>query len=73
VLIFDGDYPMAFGALDLNRDLTRPLQEVRNPSDPPKMAAWNDGETMASLPEMRRGAGQDRGADPPAQQPNLGL
>ena len=55
MLIFDGDYPMAFGALDLNRDLTRPLQEVRNPSDPPKMAAWNDGETMASLPEMRRG------------------
>ena len=30
---------------------------MRNPSDPPKMAIWNDGETMAALPEMRRGGG----------------
>ena len=30
---------------------------MRNPSDPPKMAIWNDGETMVALPEMRRGGG----------------
>ena len=29
VLIFDGDYPMAHGALGLNRDLTLPLDELR--------------------------------------------
>ena len=49
MLIFDGDYPMAHGALDLNRDLTLPLDEVRaadaNPSNIP----------FACLPEMRRG------------------
>jgi hypothetical protein len=30
MLIFDGDYPMAFGAFDLNRDLTLPLEEIRS-------------------------------------------
>ena len=29
MLIFDGDYPMAYGAIDLNRDLTLPIEEVR--------------------------------------------
>ena len=29
MLIFDGDYPMAYGALELNRDLTLPIDEVR--------------------------------------------
>ena len=38
MLVFDGDYPMAFGALDLNRDLTRPIAEVRAaPEDPPRI------------------------------------
>ena len=46
---------MAFGAIDLTRDLTRPLEEVRKPSGPSKMPGWNDDQTMASLPEMRRG------------------
>ena len=49
VLIFDGDYPMAHGALGLNRDLTLPLDELRaadaNPSNIP----------FGCLPEMRRG------------------
>ena len=54
-LIFDGDYPMAYGALDLNRDLTRPIDEVRAaPPDLKTNTGWPDGETMASLPEMRR-------------------
>jgi hypothetical protein len=29
MLIIDGDYPMAFGALELNRDLTLPVDEIR--------------------------------------------
>ncbi len=55
-LIFDGDYPMAYGALDLDRDLTRPIEEVR--AAEPRLRAnsrWPDADTMASLPEMRRG------------------
>ena len=56
MLIFDGDYPMAYGAVDLDRDLTRPIDEVRAATDRRSMAeGWPDGETMASLPEMRRG------------------
>ena len=55
-LIFDGDYPMAIGALDMDRDLTRPIEEVR--AAEPRLRGnprWPDSETMASLPEMRRG------------------
>ena len=29
MLIIDGDYPMAYGGVDLDRDLTRPIEEVR--------------------------------------------
>ena len=49
MLIFDGDYPMAYGAIDLNRDLTLPLDEVRA-ADP---ASAN--VPIACLPEMRKG------------------
>lgn len=49
MLIIDGDYPMAYGALDLNRDLTRPIDEIRAAD------ADADNVVMASLPEMRRG------------------
>ena len=55
MLIFDGDYPMAYGALDLNRDLTLPLTQVRSTPEPTNNQSWPDAETMASLPEMRRG------------------
>ena len=48
MLIFDGDYPMAPLAMELRRDLTLPLEEVRS----------RDGDheniAMASIPEMRR-------------------
>ncbi|MDE2667713.1 MAG: membrane dipeptidase [Acidobacteriota bacterium] len=56
MLIIDGDYPMAIGAMDLNRDLTLPLPEVRRTA-PDRFAEKSrpDAETMASLPEMRRG------------------
>ena len=56
MLVFDGDYPMAFGALDLNRDLTRSIAEVRAvPEEPPRIQGGPNAGTMATLPEMRRG------------------
>ena len=66
MLIIDGDYPMAVGAMDLNRNLTLPIEEVRRTkpdhfTEINKMAALRpkrrrlDAETMASLPEMRHG------------------
>ena len=47
-LIFDGDYPLAHGAFDLNRDVTLPLAELRAQDD-------SDEEAFACFPEMRRG------------------
>lgn len=49
MLIFDGDYPMAYGGIELNRDLTLPLKVVRAADDHPNNIAF------ACLPEMRRG------------------
>ena len=54
MLIFDGDYPMAFGALDINRDLTLPLEQARALPDEEANSAWPNREIMATLPEMRR-------------------
>jgi len=48
VLIFDGDFPMGPIALDLRRNLTLPIDEVRRRDRHPEDVA------MASLPEMRR-------------------
>lgn len=47
MFIIDGDYPMAYGALHLHRDLTRPIAEIRAAEKDPKIQA------MACLPEMR--------------------
>ena len=56
MLIIDGDYPMAYGGVDLDRDLTLPIDEVRSASDRRSLSGgWPDSETMASLPEMRKG------------------
>jgi len=56
MLIIDGDYPMAVGALDMDRDLTGPIDEVRAATGGFKRyRQWSDTETMASLPEMRKG------------------
>ena len=56
MLIIDGDYPLACGAVDWNRDLTLPIDQVRS-AEPAtqKSGVWPDDQTMASLPEMRRG------------------
>ena len=56
-LIIDGDYAMG-SAMDMNRDLTRPIEEVRSAPDDGLMrrgASRSDPETLASLPELRRG------------------
>ena len=56
MLIIDGDYPMAYGAVDLNRDLTQPIAEVRAAQDASReQERWPASGTMASIPEMRRG------------------
>ena len=56
MLIIDGDYPMAYGAVDLNRDLTQPIAEVRAAQGASReQERWPASGTMASIPEMRRG------------------
>ncbi len=55
MLIFDGDYPMALGVA-MNRDLTRPVEEVRTPEPHAgTLRGWPDKEVMATIPEIRRG------------------
>jgi membrane dipeptidase len=54
-LVFDGDYPMAQGAIDLNRDLTAPLAELRSSPQTHDSPTRVDAETLATVPEMRRG------------------
>lgn len=55
MLIVDGDYPMAFGALDLNRDLTVSTVEARALQDEEPHSLNPNTGIMATLPEMRRG------------------
>ena len=54
MLIFDGDYPMAYGGVELNRDLTLPLAEVRA-ADGESGNGESGNVAFACLPEMRRG------------------
>ncbi|MDA1348867.1 MAG: membrane dipeptidase [Chloroflexi bacterium] len=56
MLIIDGDYPMAYGGVVMQRDLTLPIDQVRArpPQESPQSISADDG-TMASLPEMRNG------------------
>ena len=56
MLIIDGDYPMATGGVDMDRDLTLPIEEVRGATGRRTTTLdWPDSETMACLPEMRKG------------------
>ncbi|MCH2211103.1 MAG: dipeptidase [Fuerstiella sp.] len=57
MLIIDGDYPMAYGSVDADRDLTQSISEVRS-AEPGIRGQFGppDSETMATLPEMRRGS-----------------
>ena len=53
-LLIDGHLDLSMNAIDWNRDLTRPLGEIRE-----REAEWNDkpdrGNALVSLEEMRRG------------------
>ena len=51
-LIFDGDYPLAYGAFELNRDPTLPLAELRAQDE---SGVMSNQEAFACFPEMRRG------------------
>ncbi len=55
MLIIDGDYPMAVGALHWDRDHTWELGRIRT-AEPGvvKNGSWPDAYAMASLPEMRK-------------------
>jgi membrane dipeptidase len=53
-IIFDGDYPMAYSAMDANRDLTLPLADVNDVSQSGRDPERHDG-VLATIPEMRRG------------------
>ena len=54
MLVFDGDYPMAYSGIDANRDLTRSLADVRATPNGPRDIEEHTG-VLATLPEMRRG------------------
>ena len=54
-LIIDGDYPMANGAIDSQRDLTLPIEQARAPENLNSWFGWQDDGIMATLPEMRKG------------------
>ena len=47
MIVIDGDYPMAYGAMVLNRDLTLPIAAIRSVAE--------DRGTMSCLPAMRCG------------------
>ena len=54
MLFTDGDYPIAFGTIDLVRDLTRSLKAVCN-AGPGASVAWSGLTVRRWLPELRRG------------------
>ena len=55
MIIIDGDYPMAHNGLKFQRDLTKPLSEVRSAGIINSEFDTNGHSVMASLPEMRKG------------------
>jgi len=55
MLIIDGDYPMAGGAIRSQRDLTLPIEQARAaPPDFAASAGRPDSGIMATIPEMRK-------------------
>ena len=55
MIIIDGDYPMAHNGLKFQRDLTKPITEVRSAGIINSELDSNGHSVMASLPEMRKG------------------
>ena len=55
MLIIDGDYPMAGGAIRSQRPLTLPIEQARGaPPDFPASPGRPDDGIMATIPEMRK-------------------
>ena len=79
MLIIDGDYPMAIGAMDLNRDLTLPLPAVRGGRSRPlrraEPARLRDHGLAAGdeAGRDRRGPGQGGGPPLSVGEPAMGI
>ena len=55
MLVIDGDYPMANGAIRSQRELTVPIEEARNLSPDFSVTEGRpDTGIMATIPEMRK-------------------
>ena len=55
MLIIDGDYPMAGGAIRSQRELTLPIEQARSArADFPESPGRPDSGIMATIPEMRK-------------------
>ncbi len=54
MLLFDGHLDLAMNAVEWNRDLTRPLEEIRR-REAGKTDRKDRGRNVVCLPEMRRG------------------
>jgi membrane dipeptidase len=54
-LIFDAHLDLAWNALDWNRDLRRPVAEIRAREKEQNMTAKGRGEGTVAFPELRRG------------------
>jgi membrane dipeptidase len=55
MLIFDAHLDLAWNALDWNRDLTRPVSEIRQREREQNMSGKGRGESTVAFPELRRG------------------
>jgi membrane dipeptidase len=55
MLIFDAHLDLAWNALDWNRDLTRPVADIRHREREQNMSGKGRGESTVSFPELRRG------------------
>jgi membrane dipeptidase len=55
MLIFDAHLDLAWNALDWNRDLCRPVADIRRHERELNMAGKGRGESTVSFPELRRG------------------
>src|SRR5438132_10256476 len=55
MIIFDAHLDLAWNALDWNRDLLRPVEEIRRREREQKMTDKARGSNTVSFPELRRG------------------
>jgi membrane dipeptidase len=55
MLLFDAHLDLAWNALDWNRDLCRPVADIRSREREQHMSGKGRGESTVSFPELRRG------------------